>query len=151
MGHRRKAREMALQGLYMYEVGKADVNDIILFQWMEEDIPGSIKDFAVLLIKGVVENLNFIDNIISLYSKNWRPERITIVDKTILRIAIFEMLLLEDIPVKVSINEAIELGKIFGGENSGQFINGILDAVHKNELKEKKLHHAMEKNSEQNS
>ncbi|HOK01973.1 MAG TPA: transcription antitermination factor NusB [Spirochaetota bacterium] len=135
MGHRRKAREIALQGLYMYEVGKADIRDITLFPWVEEAIPEDIKDFAIKLIEGVIENIESLDKTISLYSKNWRTERITIVDKTILRIALFEMLFLEDIPTKVSINEAIELGKIFGGENSGQFINGILDAVNKNELK----------------
>lgn len=137
MGHRRKAREHALQGLYMHEVGKADVDTIIRFEWLDDEISDDIRNFAVLIIKGVVENIEKIDSLISTYSKNWKPERLTVIDKSILRLAIFEMLFIDDIPTVVTINESIELGKTFGGENSGQFINGILDAVKKNELKEK--------------
>ncbi len=137
MGHRRKAREHALQGLYMHEVGKADVDTITRFEWLDETISDEIRDFAVLIIKGVVENIEKLDSLISTYSKNWKPERLTVIDKSILRLAIFEMLFIEEIPTVVTINESIELGKTFGGENSGQFINGILDAVRKNELKEK--------------
>lgn len=137
MGHRRKAREHALQGLYMHEVGKADVDTIIRFEWLDDEISDDIRNFAVLIIRGVVENLEKIDSLISTYSKNWKPERLTVIDKSILRLAIFEMLFVDDIPTVVTINESIELGKTFGGENSGQFINGILDAVKKNELKEK--------------
>ncbi len=137
MGHRRKAREHALQGLYMYEVGKADVDTIIRFEWLDDEISDDIRNFAVLIIRGVIEHLETIDSLISTYSKNWKPERLTVIDKSILRLAIFEMLFVDDIPTVVTINESIELGKTFGGENSGQFINGILDAVKKNELKEK--------------
>lgn len=137
MGHRRKAREHALQGLYMHEVGKADVDTITRFEWLDDEISDDIRNFAVLIIRGVVDNLEKIDSLISTYSKNWKPERLTVIDKSILRLAIFEMLFVEDIPTIVTINESIELGKTFGGENSGQFINGILDAVKKNELKEK--------------
>ncbi|HOP62898.1 MAG TPA: transcription antitermination factor NusB [Spirochaetota bacterium] len=137
MGHRRKAREHALQGLYMHEVGKADVETIVQFEWLDDEIPEEIREFAVTLIKGVVGNIEKLDSLISSYSKNWRPERLTAIDKSILRLAIYEMLFIEDIPTVVTINESIELGKTFGGENSGQFINGILDAVKKNELKEK--------------
>ncbi|HOP29346.1 MAG TPA: transcription antitermination factor NusB [Spirochaetota bacterium] len=137
MGHRRKARETALQGLYMHEVGKADIDTITRFDWLEETLSEEIRKFAVTIITGVVSNIEKIDSLISAYSKNWKPERLTVIDKSILRLAIFEMLFIEDIPTVVTINESIELGKTFGGENSGQFINGILDAVKKNELKEK--------------
>jgi len=135
MGHRRKARENALQGLYMYEVGKAEVDTVIRFDWLDDEIPDDVRNFAVMLIQGVVENLEKIDSLISTYSKNWKPERLTVIDKSILRLAIFEMMFMEDIPTIVTINESIELGKTYGGENSGQFINGILDAVKKNEIK----------------
>lgn len=121
----------------MHEVGKADADSIIRFEWLDDEISDDIRDFAVLIIRGVIENLERIDSLISTYSKNWRPERLTVIDKSILRLAIYEMLYIEDIPTVVTINESIELGKTFGGENSGQFINGILDAVKKNELKEK--------------
>lgn len=137
MGHRRKAREHALQGLYMHEVGKADVETIVRFEWLDDTIPDDVKEFAVRIIRGVIDNIVRLDSLISAYSKNWKPERLTAIDKSILRLAIFEMLFIEDIPTVVTINESIELGKTFGGENSGQFINGILDAVKKNELKEK--------------
>jgi N utilization substance protein B len=115
MGHRRKARETALQGLYMHEVGKADVESIIRFDWLDDDLPEEIKHFAITIIKGVVSNIDRIDSLISAYSKNWKPERLTVIDKSILRLAIFEMLFIDDIPTIVTINESIELGKTFGG------------------------------------
>ena len=119
----------------MYEVGKAEVDTVIRFDWLDDEIPDDVRNFAVMLIQGVVENLEKIDSLISTYSKNWKPERLTVIDKSILRLAIFEMMFMEDIPTIVTINESIELGKTYGGENSGQFINGILDAVKKNEIK----------------
>jgi N utilization substance protein B len=76
-----------------------------------------------------------IDRLIDKYSKNWKLERLSIVDKSILRLSLFEMVYLSEIPVAVTINEGIELAKIYGGEGSGQFINGILDAVNKIELR----------------
>ena len=84
-----------------------------------------------------MEHLGEIDELIIKHSKNWKFERLSVVDKSILRLSIYAMLYLRDIPVIVTINEGIELGKIYGGESSGQFINGILDAVRKHELNEK--------------
>jgi len=131
MSKRHKAREYALQGLYMYEVSKSTVDNIIEFEWIDADISKNTKEFAVQLIEGVISKLEKIDSVIKDYSKNWKFERISIIDKSILRLAIFEMLFMEDIPPAVTINECIDLGKTFGGENSGQFINGILDAINK--------------------
>lgn len=136
MGQRRRAREHALQGLYMYEVGKAPVSSITEFEWIDGEIPDEVKDFAVRLIEGTVSNLDRIDPLIKDYSRNWKPERLSVIDRSILRLAIFEMIYMTDIPTVVTINESIELGKTFGGENSGQFINGILDSVKKHELNE---------------
>ncbi len=136
MGQRRRAREHALQGLYMYEVGKAPVKSITEFEWIDGEIPDEVKDFSVKLIEGTISNLEKIDLLIKDYSRNWKPERLSVIDKSILRLAIFEMMFMTDIPTVVTINESIELGKSFGGENSGQFINGILDAVKKHELNE---------------
>ena len=134
MGHRRKGREYALQGLYMYELSKTPVDELVKIEWAETESPDSIRDFAVELISGSIRHLDEIDEIIVKHSKNWKFERLTVVDKSILRLSIYAMLYLRDIPVIVTINEGIELGKIFGGESSGQFINGILDAVRKHEL-----------------
>ena len=136
MGQRHKAREHALQGLYMYEVSKSAVENIIEFEWLDGEISGEAEKFAVELIQGVITQIEKIDAIITSYSKNWKFERISIIDKSILRLAIYEILFIKDIPAIVTINECIDLGKTFGGENSGQFINGILDAVKKHELKE---------------
>ncbi|HOD16780.1 MAG TPA: transcription antitermination factor NusB [Spirochaetota bacterium] len=137
MGHRRKAREYALQGLYMYELSKTPVEELLKLGWTESASPDNIHDFAVELISGSISHIDEIDEIIIKHSKNWKFERLSVVDKSILRLSIYAMLYLRDIPVIVTINEGIELGKIFGGESSGQFINGILDAVRKHELDEK--------------
>jgi len=136
MGQRHKAREHALQGLYMYEVSKSAVENIIEFEWLDGEISEEAEKFAVELIQGVISKIEKIDSIITDYSKNWKFERISIIDKSILRLAIYEILFIKDIPAIVTINECIDLGKTFGGENSGQFINGILDAVKKHELRE---------------
>ncbi len=136
MGHRRKAREYALQGLYMYEISETPVGELVKLEWVDKLIPENIRDFAVTLIEGSIGHVNEIDELIIRHSKNWKFERLDAVDKSILRISIFAMLYLKDIPMVVTINEGIELGKIYGGESSGQFINGILDAVRKHELEE---------------
>jgi N utilization substance protein B len=136
MGHRRKAREYALQGLYMYEISSTSIEDLARLQWVEKKIPDNIRDFAATLIQGSAEHMDEIDELIVKHSKNWKFERLSLVDKSILRLSIYSMLYLKDVPVVVTINEGIELGKIYGGEGSGQFINGILDAVRKHELSE---------------
>ncbi len=135
MGHRRKAREYALQGLYMYETVNAPLEQITSLEWVEKEIPDDIREFTIHLIKGSIENLEEIDNLIIRHSKNWKFERLSAVDKAILRLSVYALLRLPDIPMVVTINEGIELGKIYGGESSGQFINGILDAIKKHELK----------------
>jgi len=136
MGHRRKAREYALQGLYMYEISETPVAELVQLAWVDKPIPENIREFAVALIEGSIEHINEIDELIIRHSKNWKFERLSAVDKSILRISIYAMLYLKDIPLVVTINEGIELGKMYGGEGSGQFINGILDAVRKHELEE---------------
>ena len=83
----------------------------------------------MMLIKGVLDNKSRIDKLIEQFSSNWKISRMGCVDRNILRIAVFEMLRCQDIPAKVSINEAIEIGKKFGTEDSGAFINGILDSI----------------------
>ncbi|OHD63549.1 MAG: transcription antitermination factor NusB [Spirochaetes bacterium RBG_13_51_14] len=137
MGHRRKAREYALQGLYMHEISKTPAEELVKLEWIDKNISDNIREFAVTLIEGSIGHIDAIDEIIIKHSKNWKFERLSAVDKSILRLSIYAMLHHKDIPVIVTINEGIELGKIYGGESSGQFINGILDAVRKHELVEK--------------
>jgi len=135
MGHRRKSREYALQGLYMFETVHTPASELARLDWVDKDISEDIRQFAVTLIDGSLQNMDEIDELIRTYSKNWKFERLSAVDKSILRLSIYALIHLPDIPSAVTINEGIELGKIYGGESSGQFINGILDAIHKYELK----------------
>ena len=135
MGQRRRAREVALQILYQIEAsGEPPDVAIPLFHQIEmegEDrrieIPESARPFAEHLVRGVYRHREQIDGMIGSASENWRLERMSIIDRNVLRIAIFEMLYCLEIPPKVSINEAIDLGKVFGSPDSGGFINGVLD------------------------
>lgn len=129
MGHRRKGRELAMQGLYMNDTVGAPIDHITSFVWSEEEIPADIAEFARKIIIGVLDNKEEIDKLIAEHCKNWSLERIDAVDRAILRLSIYSLRYLPEIPAAVTINEGIELGKIYGGENSGVFINGILDAI----------------------
>lgn len=135
MGQRRKSREVALQMLYQLEMtGQAPHEVIDLFYELaaeEEDrkagVAMSARPFAERIVNGVYLHRDEIDRMIVEASENWRLERMSIIDRNVLRIAVFEMLYCLEIPPKVSINEAIDLGKTFGSPDSGSFINGILD------------------------
>ena len=96
---------------------------------------GEADDFLKRLVQGVLEHLSELDRLIEKYSENWRLDRINMIDRNILRIALFELLYCEEIPPKVTLNEAIDLGKRFGSEDSGSFINGILDRIQNEAVK----------------
>ena len=128
-GTRRKAREIALQGLYALELSGNAVENIrkdLGGFYQEEDI---VIDFAVKLMHETYKNRFEADGYIKARTNNWEFERIAILDRLILRLAICEFLYFWDIPPKVSIDEAIELSKRFSTEQSGRFVNGILDAI----------------------
>ena len=120
----------------MYDISSTPVDEIAKLEWVDKPIPPHIRQFSETLIRGSIAHLSEIDEYIVRHSKNWRIERLDAVDRAILRISLYALLYLPDIPHAVTIDEAIELGKIYGGENSGQFINGILDAV-KREIAER--------------
>lgn len=124
-----------MQALYMFESIEHNIEDICSFNWLEEEHSRETLTFSEEIIRGTLDKIDRIDDIIKKYAKNWKFERIEKIDKTILRMSIFSLLEQQNVPPVVTINEAIELGKRFGGENSGTFINGILDSVRKNELK----------------
>lgn len=132
---RTKAREIALCILYQTEITKKDTQE--LFSNFLKNYPQKIEviNFTKLLLDGVTANSSFLDSIIKKYAKNWEIERMAIIDRNILRIAILELIFIEEIPPKVSINEAIELAKRFGDMDSPRFVNGILDKVYKQESK----------------
>ena len=96
-------------------------------------ITDEIKEFSNFLVKGVAKNKDVIDSLISKYATNWQIQRMPTVDRNILRLATFELLFAEEIPPKVSINEAIEMAKRYGDKDSGKFVNGVLDKINKTE------------------
>ncbi|MGD8370433.1 MAG: transcription antitermination factor NusB [Syntrophobacterales bacterium] len=129
MGSRRRSREMAVQVLYQADMARVDINKALGVFCEHFEVTDSIKDFAIELVRGVDLHRVEIDGLIKRFSEHWRLERMSIVDRNILRLAVFELLNRPDIPAKVSINEAVDLGKKFGSEDSGSFINGILDGI----------------------
>jgi N utilization substance protein B len=129
LGRRRKSREFALQVLYQLNITKQNVITA-LTQFQEHFLSNGKTDaFLRRLVLGVLEHFPELDRLIEKYSENWRLDRINIIDRNILRMALFELLYCEEIPPKVTINEAIDLGKRYGSEDSGSFINGILDRI----------------------
>lgn len=133
MRKRTLAREHALKILYSIELSSETINTAMKDFWSENKSQDcdATKAFCELLVNGVQDNLGKIDSFIATYAENWDIKRIAIIDKNILRIAIFEMCFLTDIPPKVSINEAVELAKRYGDIDSGKFVNGILDKINK--------------------
>ncbi|MBI5179780.1 MAG: transcription antitermination factor NusB [Nitrospirae bacterium] len=133
MGHRRKARELALQILFQYDLTKGECNTDEFLK--DKEIEEDIKEFAINLKNKVIEHLSEIDAIIKKKTKGWTLKRMAVVDRNVLRFAICEMLYFPDIPPKVTINEAIDIARKYGSEESGQFVNGILDRIYKEECK----------------
>jgi N utilization substance protein B len=136
MGFRRKARELALQLLFQMEFNPVRGEELLRAFWREHEAAPQVKEFAELLVRGVLDHLPEIDKLIEEKAEHWTPDRMATVDRNILRFAVFELHYLKDIPVRVSINEAIEVAKRFGNQESGAFINGILDRILK-EMSEK--------------
>lgn len=127
---RRKAREHALQILFQLDVRKAKPAAAILKHfWTEYQPDDEVKDFAEEIIKGTYKHLEKIDALIRQCAKNWSLDRMAVVDRNVLRMAVYEILYRLDIPTSVTINEAIEIAKKFGTDESGAFVNGILDRV----------------------
>jgi N utilization substance protein B len=129
MGVRRKARVVALQVLYEFDSAGHDVETALAHLLAGAGLPGEDADFARGLVGGVMRNREQIDAHIRKFAPAWPLEQIPIVDRNILRLAIFEILLDNSVPVKVAINEAVELAKKFGSESSSRFVNGVLGSV----------------------
>ena len=131
MGKRRKAREAAIQFHFWRDLQHGEAPERIDDFWDFCPAAPRVRDFAQPLIEGMIKHLPEIDDRIRKYCENYEFRRISAVDRNVLRLAIYEMLYRDDIPPVVSINEAIELAKTFGGGDSGRFVNGILDRVRK--------------------
>ncbi len=126
---RRLARSVALQTLFEADAVRHDANTVLDRHIKDGTLAEEAANFAKQLVRGVVTNLEKLDKIISTNAPSWPMEQMAKIDKNILRLAIFEILFNNDVPVKAAINEAIELAKSFGSESSSRFINGVLGTI----------------------
>jgi len=131
MASRHKGRILALLGLYQWEIAQNTPEEILSFKWYEKPINDDQKALATRIINGVLKNWETFDTIIKTYSKNRAFDQISIINRCILRLSIYSLVNMKEIPAKVTINEAIELTREYESGESVSFINGILDAVYK--------------------
>ena len=134
-GGRRRAREAALQMLYQWGVGRASPYEAIATYWPAHDaehaLDEPLREFANELVRGTIARVPEIDGILGANSQNWRVERMAVIDRLVLRLAVYEFLAQPDTPARVVINEALELARAYSGEDAVAFVNGILVAVRK--------------------
>jgi N utilization substance protein B len=145
---RHKARAAALQMLYQWEIGRVSAHEAVRTYWPGRDAPPSPEDehadaephaavdennrtWANALVGGTIEHVKQADELIAAHSRNWRLQRMAVIDRLIMRMAIAELLIDPATPAKVVINEALELARTFSGEEPVPLINGVLDAVRK--------------------
>ena len=129
MGTRRQSREHALQILFQIDMTGDSPEGAFALHWRDGTAESDTRAFAERLVQGAVSDAARIDEFIRSSSENWRIDRMAAVDRNVLRLAVYEILHEDDTPAIVAINEAIEIAKRFGGEESAQFVNGVLDAV----------------------
>jgi len=130
MSMRRRAREIALQVLYQLDIDPGAPEKVLALHWENFQPSEPAREFCQRLVEGVLAHQPEIDRLIEENSENWTMKRMAVVDRNILRLAAFELRYCPDIPFKVTLNEAIELAKRFGADDSGAFINGILDKIY---------------------
>jgi len=139
MGGRRLSRELALKVLFPIDLVNANMEESLKYIFENNKFPEEVKEFSLIIVNGVISNLIEIDKAIKDYTDNWSLERINNIDRNILRIAIYEILYMKDIPKSVSINEAVELAKKYGTNSSYSFVNGVLGRINKNNIEENKI------------
>jgi N utilization substance protein B len=129
LGRRHQARELALKVLFELESDPKDSTATLRYRAGEEAADAEVERFAENLVQGVEENRERLDELIAAASTNWRVDQMAKVDRIILRIAVYEIAIAHDVPVKAAINESIELAKTFSGEEAGRFVNGVLGKI----------------------
>lgn len=136
MSSRHLARALALQSLYEWDFYGGTKDPRAMMERNLNDVAPEFdeRDFAFGLVEGTVKNQQTIDSAITKFAPDWPIQKITTVDRNVLRLGIYELLFNFEIPSKVAINEAIELAKTFGGESSGKFVNGVLGAVYRDQI-----------------
>jgi len=135
MASRRKARILAFQALFSWEASKASLQDLTGFSWLDTEKRDAIDEgtatFARLLIAGTIENIETIDSLIKAHLKNWNFDRLNRVDLAIMRMSVYSLKYQQDVPASIVIDEAIDIAKEYGTDDSYRFINGVLDAIKK--------------------
>ena len=141
MANRHLLRTIALQNLFDWDFNQKQGNLEDIFDVVRNEFATDVEDveFSKKLIKGVLDNLEEIDGIIVKHAPEWPIEQITIIDRNVLRLGIYEMMFAKETPAKVAINECVEMGKRFGGDSSGKFVNGVLGALYKEMPEEDKV------------
>jgi N utilization substance protein B len=134
MRRRTRGREAALRALYQIDVTREAPDEVLREFWEKSSLGVDVRSFVEQIVRGVVGERAVLDRLINEVSANWSVERMSVIDRNILRMAVFELMCMPEIPRKVAINEAIELAKMYGAEGSPAFINGILDPVSKDLL-----------------
>ena len=129
VGARRKSRMVALQALYEIDSARHETEEVLAYLLAEERLSKENANFTCDLVTGVIQNRGKIDEHIQSFAPAWPIKQISVVDRNILRLAIFEILLDNKVSVKIAINEAVELAKTFGSESSSRFVNGVLGSV----------------------
>lgn len=138
MGRRRKAREETLRILYRLEFDNQEPEEILRHYWESRKKDREIRDYSTWLTKGITSHQKEIDSLIQSASEHWRLPRMAVIDRNVLRMAVYELLFEKDIAPAIVINEAIEIARKYSGDESAVFVNGILDAVRKGLEKAKK-------------
>ena len=129
MGKRHQARELALKTLFQLEVSDDDPDEVLRYHADEGAATPDVANFASQLVRGVIDNRDRLDSILSEASEHWKLGQMAKFDRIILRIAVYEIAIDRKVPTKAAINESIELAKTFSGEEAGRFVNGILGKV----------------------
>jgi N utilization substance protein B len=131
MASRHKGRILALLGLYQREIASTPAEEILSYKWYEKPITENERELGTFIINGVLKNWETIDRIIKTYSRNRAFDQISVINKCILRLSIYSLINMKDIPARITINEALELTREYESEESVGFVNGILDSIFK--------------------
>ena len=134
MGTRRKGRVIAFQTVFSWDANQSDINELLKFHWLDDSditVNQNAIDFARLLAAGTIENIEKVDETIKNNLVNWEFSRLSRVDLAILRLSVYSLLFRDEIPPKVTIDEAVDIAKSYGSDESYKFVNGVLDGIRK--------------------
>jgi len=138
LGSRRSARIIALQALYQIDITEKSVEEVLNFDWLDKGHDESTLSFARIIISGTELHRSFIDSAVKGQLEHWKLDRLSYIDRSILRFSTFSLFFQEDVPDTVIINEAIDIAKQFGTDDSYKFVNGVLDGIRKEKDRYKK-------------